>query len=219
MSDGNTRELDTGSDSAQLWKVLKFVFVVAGLGYLWWTQYSFMGGPGVREIIRIEMLVSERHFDEAIEATTRKIQETPTWEWAWTTRGEAYRRKGDLDHAFADFNEAIRLKPTSEDAHYNRCLGFRDKDDLDRALPDCREAARLKPDSKTLDAVAALLLARGDFNGVYENLGALLAQSPDGSWPPYWLYRGQIALFVFDRAAEAAEELAKAASWALSGRS
>ncbi len=219
MSDSDPPGLDTGWDSEQLWKFLKGAFVVAGLGYLSWTQYSFMGGPGVREIINIEMLVADGHFDEAIEATTAKIKETPTWEWAWTTRGEAYRRKGDLDHAFADFNEAIRLEPTSAEAHYNRCLAFRDKGDLDRALADCRGAATLKPDSKTLDAVATLLLARGGFNGTYENLGALLARNPDNGWSPFWLYRGRIALFVLDRPAEAAEELAKAASWSLSGRS
>src|SRR5262245_45199711 len=219
MSTSDPRGVDTGMDSAQLWKFLKGAFVVAGLGYLWWMQYSFMGGPGVREIIGIETLITEHHFDEAIEATTRKIKETPAWEWPWTTRGEAYRRKGDLDHAFADLNEAIRPKPTSEDAHYNRCLAFRDKGDLDRALTDCREAASLRPDLKTLDAVATLLLARGDFNGAYENLGALLARNPDTTWPPFRFYRGQIALFVFDRPADAADELANAAFWALSGRS
>jgi lipoprotein NlpI len=217
MSDSGPREVDAGLDSQQLWKVLKVVFVVGGLAYLWWMQYSFEGGPGVRETMRIEMLVSERQYDEAIEATTRKIKETPTWEWAWTTRGEAFRRKGDLEHAFADFDEAIRLKPESADAHYNRCLAFRDKGDLDRALADCQETARIKPDFKSLDAVAALLLGRGDLDRAYESLGALIALQPDHSLPASRFHRGQLALFVFDRPTEAAEDLAKASDSALSG--
>jgi tetratricopeptide (TPR) repeat protein len=216
MSDSNPRELDTGLDSQQLWKVLKVVFVVACLGYLVWTHYSFEGGPEVREMFRIEMLISERHYDKAIEATTRKIKETPTWEWAWTTRGEAYRRKGDLDHAFADFDEAIRLKPESKDARYNRCLAFRDKGDLERAYADCQEAARIKPDLQTREALAALELGRGDAERAYESLGALIALQGDNAPPAARFHRGRLALFVLDRPAEAADDLVKAAASALS---
>ena len=149
MSGRDYGKLDAPSNPGDDWRVLKIVFTAAGLGFIWWMQYWSMGGPRVRDIINIEKLIGERHFDEAIEALTRKTNETPTVEWPWTMRGEAYRRKGDLDHAFADFDEAIRLKPTSDEAHYNRCLAFRDHAAADARrlrsrLREPRRAARAR---------------------------------------------------------------------------
>jgi tetratricopeptide (TPR) repeat protein len=216
MSDSDTSGPGAATDYGQLWKVLKVAFVLGGAALVWWMNHSSMGGPTVREMLRIEELIGKGHYDQAIEATNRMIQESPTWEWARTTRGEAYRRKGDLDRAFADFDEAIRLKPNSEDAYYDRCLAFRDKGDLDRALADCQQSARIKPNLRSQEAVAAMLLGRDDLDRAFESLGALIVLQKDSGLPAPRLYHGQLALFVFDRPADAAADLAKAADIALS---
>lgn len=60
-------------------------------------------------------------------------------------RGTNWRAKGELDRAFADLDEAIRLDPNYSIAYYNRGLVWRDKGDLDRAIADYTEAIRLNP--------------------------------------------------------------------------
>jgi lipoprotein NlpI len=64
---------------------------------------------------------------------------------ACNNRGLAYRDKGDLDRAVADFNEAIRLDPEFALAYNNRGLAYRDKGEFDRAIADFNEAIRLEP--------------------------------------------------------------------------
>src|SRR6516225_4005720 len=62
-------------------------------------------------------------------------------------RGNAWRNKGDLDRAIADYNEAIRLDPKDAKAYNNRGIASRAKADLDRAIADYNEAIRLDPNA------------------------------------------------------------------------
>jgi tetratricopeptide (TPR) repeat protein len=39
---------------------------------------------------------------------------------AFNNRGNTYKAKGDLDHAIADFSQAIRINPRSAVAYFNR---------------------------------------------------------------------------------------------------
>jgi len=64
---------------------------------------------------------------------------------ACNNRGLAYRDKGELDRAIADFNEAIRLDPEFALAYNNRGLAYRDKGEFDRAIADFNEAIRINP--------------------------------------------------------------------------
>jgi tetratricopeptide (TPR) repeat protein len=61
-------------------------------------------------------------------------------------RGIAYGRKGDLDHAIQDFDQAIHFKPDFADAFFNRGTAYIEKNDLDRAIRDLDQAIRLRPD-------------------------------------------------------------------------
>lgn len=63
----------------------------------------------------------------------------------FSNRGNAWKAKGELDRAIADYTEAIRLKPDHAIAHYDRGIVWQQKGELDRAIADFSEAIRLKP--------------------------------------------------------------------------
>jgi lipoprotein NlpI len=60
-------------------------------------------------------------------------------------RGIAYYAKGELDHAIADLDEAIRLNPKDKDALANRANTYRAKGNLDRAIADYDQLVQLDP--------------------------------------------------------------------------
>jgi tetratricopeptide (TPR) repeat protein len=65
---------------------------------------------------------------------------------ALSKRGEAKRRKGDLDGALADFERALALQPDLAAAYSGRGLVRNAKEDFERALADLRRAFELRPD-------------------------------------------------------------------------
>ena len=65
---------------------------------------------------------------------------------AFYNRGLAWRNKGDLDRAVADFDQAIKLDPKYVAALYNRGNVFFVKKDFDRAIADYDLAIKLEPE-------------------------------------------------------------------------
>ena len=63
----------------------------------------------------------------------------------FSNRGTAYGRKGQLDRAIEDFDQAIRLNPNYAAAFNNRGSAYSAKGDLDGAIADYNEAIRLDP--------------------------------------------------------------------------
>jgi tetratricopeptide (TPR) repeat protein len=63
--------------------------------------------------------------------------------WAYSNRGIAYFRNGDVEHSIADFTEAIALDPKVQMIYQNRCAAYRRKRDLDHAIADCSQALAL----------------------------------------------------------------------------
>src|SRR5262249_3139145 len=57
-------------------------------------------------------------------------------------RATAYQRKGDLDRAIQDYNQAIKLDQGSAIAYYNRGVAYGAKRDWDRAVQDYDQAIR-----------------------------------------------------------------------------
>jgi tetratricopeptide (TPR) repeat protein len=87
--------------------------------------------------------------DQQISGCTAAIQ-SGKWSgrglaWAFNNRGFAYYLKDELDPAFADFEQAIRLDPNDAIAFNNRGLIYQSKGDLARAIADYDETIRLDP--------------------------------------------------------------------------
>src|SRR5262249_53722668 len=63
----------------------------------------------------------------------------------YSNRGVEYAKKGDLDRAIADEDQAIKLNPKYTSAYNNRGLAWKAKGDLDRAIADYDQAIKLDP--------------------------------------------------------------------------
>ena len=73
---------------------------------------------------------------------------------AYTSRGKAYRAKGQADKAMQDFDQAIVLDPHNGEAHHQRGLALRDGGDIEHALGDLEQA--VKYDRRNAGALNAL---------------------------------------------------------------
>src|SRR5258708_6164349 len=65
----------------------------------------------------------------------------------YSNRGFAYRKKGELDRAIADYSQAISLDPKAAQYYYNRGVTYRSKGDVDRAIADYNQAITIDPKS------------------------------------------------------------------------
>ena len=60
--------------------------------------------------------------------------------------GTALGKKGQIDEAISQFQEAIRLKPDDAKAHNNLGIALVKKGQIDEAIIQYQETLRLKPD-------------------------------------------------------------------------
>jgi protein O-mannosyl-transferase len=80
---------------------------------------------------------------------------------AYNHLGTALYRKGQLDEAIRQFEEAIRLNPHFAEAHYNLGTALEQKRELNQAISQYGEAIRLNP----------------NYAEAYNNLGTALGQT------------------------------------------
>jgi len=64
---------------------------------------------------------------------------------AYFNRGVAYRKKGEVDRAIADYTEAIALDPNDAIAYSNRGVAYKKKGDKEQAIADFRTALEINP--------------------------------------------------------------------------
>jgi len=97
----------------------------------------------------------------------------------YNSRGFAYREKSDVDHAIADFSQAIQLNPKYTFAWFNRGKTYADKKDLDHAVADYSEAIKLDPNN--IDAYylrGKAYLAKKDYDGAIADYNHLIEGNP-----------------------------------------
>jgi tetratricopeptide (TPR) repeat protein len=119
-------------------------------------------------------------------------------------RGIAWKAKGDLDRAIADYTEAIRLDPQHERAYVNRGNAWQAKGDLDRAIADYDEAIRL--DAKDADAYDNRGIAwkhKGDLDRAIADYTEAIRLDPKDATPHYnrgiaWSRKGDVDRAVAD---------------------
>ena len=75
---------------------------------------------------------------------------------AYTNRGTAYAKKGEVDRAIADYTKTIALNPKHAIAYYNRGVTYEKKGDKEQAIADYRKALEIDPSDQ--DAKEALKL-------------------------------------------------------------
>jgi tetratricopeptide (TPR) repeat protein len=123
-----------------------------------------------------------KHSAEQINSCTKLI-ETPEETsqrraFAHVTRGNAYQRRGEHDHAVADYEAAIKLDPNSGFAFSSRA-GLRYADgEVDRAIADYDRVIELKPDALNFIARGNVHLAKADADRALADFDQAIAQEP-----------------------------------------
>src|SRR5438552_5174905 len=120
------------------------------------------------------------HPERSIAGCTRIISEAKEPEnvlaIAYNNRGVAYKAKGEILRAFADYTEAVRLNPAYARAFYNRGLAYLERKALARALDDFDAALRIDPNYAKARASRAMLLAgNGEIEEALEDFQKALA--------------------------------------------
>src|SRR5215831_12483495 len=76
----------------------------------------------------------------AVERSMKSIRLDPKFALAYNNRGVAYKNKGELDRAIADYDEAIRLNPNYALPYDDRGVVYASKRDYIRAIADYDQA-------------------------------------------------------------------------------
>jgi tetratricopeptide (TPR) repeat protein len=99
---------------------------------------------------------------------------------AFSSRGLAYARKGQYDHAIEDFDQAIRLNPNDAVAFSNRGAAYARRGQPDRAIEDYDQAIRLNPDYATAFYNRGFVKrAKGDFAGGDDDIAKAKQLNPN----------------------------------------
>lgn len=124
---------------------------------------------------------------------------------AYNDRGVAYHRKGQIDKAISDFNDAIRLDPNNAAAFNNRGSIYSKGDQYQRAIANFDEAIRLKPDYAVAWYNRSIAKQEiGDGPGADTDLSAALNLGLDGtSGVPWHFFRDPQSKFFVQFPADA----------------
>lgn len=97
------------------------------------------------------------------------------------SRGNAYSRKGDYDHAIQDYSEAIRVLPPNDGAISSRGIAYANKGDYDHAIQDFNEVIRINPQDGprfTLSSRGNAYKGKGDYDRALQDFNEALRLNP-----------------------------------------
>lgn len=87
--------------------------------------------------------MKQRLYDDAIDAFTLEIEDSPQDVDAYIYRGYAYVQKGDFERARADYNKALSINPEYAEAYALRAGIYLFEKDYDNAWYDIHKAESL----------------------------------------------------------------------------
>lgn len=121
-------------------KSLSLPWVVQAVNGTWlWVGDSHKGWVQRSDVVTL---------DEATDYYSSLIDRGEQRTWAYNLRAIAWKEKGELDLAIADYGEMLKLKPNAI-TYNNRGLAWRAKKDYDKAIADYNQAIRLNPSYTT----------------------------------------------------------------------
>jgi tetratricopeptide (TPR) repeat protein len=94
-------------------------------------------------------------------------------------RGAAYRSKGELNLAIADYNQAIKIEPKFAQAYHNRGVAHDHKGDHDRAIQDFDQAIKLKPSALAHFNRGNAYLGKGQYDQAIDDYNQAIRIKPD----------------------------------------
>jgi lipoprotein NlpI len=159
---------------------MRFVVALVELSAL----FAVAGAPVSRAVADDANTCMYRIGDEQIAACTRVIQ---SGRWSgqalarvYARRGIAYRAKGDLDRATADYHEVIRLDRKLPEAYLELGLAYLYRGNLARAFAEVRQASEFHP----MDPYGALWVdIVGQRNNLPSRLSEVISNIDMTAWP------------------------------------
>jgi tetratricopeptide (TPR) repeat protein len=105
---------------------------------------------------------------------------------AYYNWGIAKGKKGDLEGAIADFNQAIELNPRFAEAYCNRGIAKGKKGDLEGAIADFNQAVELNPKfAEAYYNLGITELRKGDLDGVIAHFDQAIELNPQDAGAYY----------------------------------
>jgi tetratricopeptide (TPR) repeat protein len=98
---------------------------------------------------------------------------------ALDSRGAAYRIKGEINLAIADYNHAIKINSKFARAYLNRGVAYDHKGDHDRAIQDFDQAIKLKPSALAHFNRGNAYLGKGQYDPAIEDYDLAIRLKPD----------------------------------------
>jgi tetratricopeptide (TPR) repeat protein len=111
-----------------------------------WGLWLRANDRGVNSLLQNSIvMIQQKEIEQAIENLDEIIAYKPDFAEAWNRRGDAYSHLGDLDHALADYKEAIRLNPYHFGAMTSCGEIWLERADARRSADYFRRALNLNP--------------------------------------------------------------------------
>lgn len=132
-------------------KVADFSITAIAVSQVQETQGPEVSGPQdvADQYKKDNALVSQRKYDETIQAYDEAIRLNPNNASAWNGKGDALRRQDKYDEAIRAYDEAIRLDPKYVRPWNNKGMVLVLQDKCDEAIRSFENAIKLDPQNTT----------------------------------------------------------------------